>query len=398
MTNGLALRCVTSSAAASGPRMTLTLSRSISSCALVLVPAGLPPVSAETNSILRPPNVLFFCLRKVAMPCSIWMPPWASGPVLTVSRPTLKGAPCAIAGMPTAAAAVPAAVPAKNFRRLSVIDIESPPWFTRLRDFFLSTSWRRGVTPSSAKVFRDVKPGIVIGAIHNPIAVDEYVGGLNDAGAVRPVIDEAARRGRNERADLDRPVLIADIEHAHARVLIRREDQLRAHEAAGPVLVDIVRTEMRAIRHVVRFGRRREGRDAHRILRRTDVEQPDQLEAILLVIEHGFVEHDQQIAVGQRQAVVRAAAEGRGPVAMDDQFWRAAVGDVDHHKSGVAPCAVGGVAVDDGVMQTVAPGRRPARRLARGLIHAGQPVPARLARLRRVAHVDGDENIVGEAV
>jgi len=43
--------------AASGPTMASTLSRSISSCALVLVPAGLPPVSAEMNSTLRPAKV-----------------------------------------------------------------------------------------------------------------------------------------------------------------------------------------------------------------------------------------------------------------------------------------------------------------------------------------------------
>src|SRR6266542_1944194 len=68
-----------SSNAASGPRMTLTLSRSISSCALVLVPAGLPPVSAEMNSILRPAKVLLRSLRSVARPCSIWSPPCARG-------------------------------------------------------------------------------------------------------------------------------------------------------------------------------------------------------------------------------------------------------------------------------------------------------------------------------
>ena len=43
--------------------MTSTLSRSTSSCTLVLVPAGLPPVSAEKNSTLRPAIVLFFSFR-----------------------------------------------------------------------------------------------------------------------------------------------------------------------------------------------------------------------------------------------------------------------------------------------------------------------------------------------
>ena len=45
--------------------MTSTLSRSTSSCTLVLVPAGLPPVSAEKNSTLRPAIMLFFSFRIV---------------------------------------------------------------------------------------------------------------------------------------------------------------------------------------------------------------------------------------------------------------------------------------------------------------------------------------------
>ena len=89
--------------------MTLTLSRSINSCALVLAPAGLPPVSAEMNSILRPASVLFFSARNVRMPCSIWMPPWASGPVLTVRSPILNCAAWAwTAGARIVAALTPA--------------------------------------------------------------------------------------------------------------------------------------------------------------------------------------------------------------------------------------------------------------------------------------------------
>src|SRR5438477_185313 len=47
--------------------MTLTLSRSMTSCALVLAPAGLPPVSATSSSTLTPPNVLLLSFRKAAM-------------------------------------------------------------------------------------------------------------------------------------------------------------------------------------------------------------------------------------------------------------------------------------------------------------------------------------------
>src|SRR5215470_9096626 len=50
------------------------------------------------------------------MPCSIWMPPAASGPVFTVRSPILTGFGCAKAGVPTMAAV--AAVPTRKFRRV----------------------------------------------------------------------------------------------------------------------------------------------------------------------------------------------------------------------------------------------------------------------------------------
>src|ERR1044071_8918289 len=50
------------------------------------------------------------------------MPPCASGPVFTVSRPSLNGAACAIAGAGNlnAAMAAPAAVPAINLRSVTL--------------------------------------------------------------------------------------------------------------------------------------------------------------------------------------------------------------------------------------------------------------------------------------
>src|SRR5450759_4526995 len=120
--------------------MTLTLSRSTSSCVLVLAPAGWPPVSAEMNSILRPLSVLFFSFRNVTTPCSIWIPPCASGPVLTVSRPSLNGAACAMAGVGNlnVASAAPAAVPAINLRRVTLRDIVFLPLSPRVGLHILS--------------------------------------------------------------------------------------------------------------------------------------------------------------------------------------------------------------------------------------------------------------------
>src|SRR5262249_2323858 len=56
------------------------------------------------------------------------MPPWASGPVFTVSRPSRNGSACAIAGVGKrlSAAAAPAAVPANMVRRLTLRDLILP--------------------------------------------------------------------------------------------------------------------------------------------------------------------------------------------------------------------------------------------------------------------------------
>src|SRR5215467_1035643 len=57
-------------------------------------------------------------------PCSIWMPPSASGPVFTVSRPILNGAFWAIAGVgKRLKATAPSALPAKIVRRVNLRDV-----------------------------------------------------------------------------------------------------------------------------------------------------------------------------------------------------------------------------------------------------------------------------------
>jgi hypothetical protein len=75
------------------------------------------------------------------------------------------------------------------------------------------------------------------------------------------MVDQARRLRRHESTDLLGPVRVGDVEHAHARVLVGGEDQLGADQAAGPVLVDVVRAEMAALGDIVGFGRGREGGD-----------------------------------------------------------------------------------------------------------------------------------------
>src|SRR5580658_9680956 len=114
-------------------------------------------------------------------PCSIWIPPCASGPVLTVRRPSLNGLSCAMAGAgKRVSAAAPAAVPAKTARRLTLRDInlrdigilplapvisEAPaiqcvpcaiglrPWFSRYHGFHVTIP---GV-PGEARPLRKVR-------------------------------------------------------------------------------------------------------------------------------------------------------------------------------------------------------------------------------------------------
>src|SRR5471032_3140254 len=83
---------------------------------------------------------------------------------------------------------------------------------------------------------------------------------------------------------------------------------------------------------------------------------------------------------------------------MHDQFRFGAVGDVEYHHAGVAPGAVGGVAVNDRMMQAVTPRRLPGRYLAGRLIHAGNPPAPSLAWIGRVTEVNGDENVICESV
>src|SRR5476649_118506 len=83
------------------------------------------------------------------------MPPCASGPVLTVSKPSLKGAAWATAGAGklNVAAAAPAALAAMNLRRVNLRDIAFLPglplWAYALNEL---------IAPIIGKGLSDVKP------------------------------------------------------------------------------------------------------------------------------------------------------------------------------------------------------------------------------------------------
>ena len=68
---------------------------------------------------------------------------------------------------------------------------------------------------------------------------------------------------------------------------------------------------MRPFRHIIRFIRRREGGDAHRA-GGSRISNSHQLLAVLLVVEHRFIQHHQQVTIRQRQRSMRSAAERAG--------------------------------------------------------------------------------------
>ena len=63
--------------------------------------------------------------------------------------------------------------------------------------------------------------------------------------------------------------------------------------------MEIMRPEMTALADIIRFIRRREGRDADRIVLLADVEHPDQFQSVFLMIEHRLIEDDQEVPIGQ---------------------------------------------------------------------------------------------------
>src|SRR5262249_49143692 len=89
--------------------MTWILSRSTSSWILVRACAGTPPESATISSTLRPASVSLCSFRYCTSARSISIPPEASGPVFTVTRPTRIGFPWEKLGSETTEAAAPAA-------------------------------------------------------------------------------------------------------------------------------------------------------------------------------------------------------------------------------------------------------------------------------------------------
>src|SRR5262245_61741894 len=93
--------------------------------------------------------------------------------------------------------------------------------------------------PRSAGVFEDIETSVVVSDVEQPVATYEDVAGLNLLLAGWARIEHLLRRWRRIKRHLPRLKLIANVEDAHACVLVGGEDQLGALERAWPVLVQV---------------------------------------------------------------------------------------------------------------------------------------------------------------
>src|SRR5713226_6590801 len=147
---------------------------------------------------------------------------------------------------------------------------------------------------SSALELENVEAGIGVRQIHETVAIDIAVAGLNHLRPVRAWIHHARGIGRYVESDFARLKRVLDVEGAHARIVIGGENQTRALERAGPVFVQIVRAEAAALGAIIRLRGLREGRDADRIAGLANVEHPDVAQSLTAVGEGRLLAEDEK--------------------------------------------------------------------------------------------------------
>src|SRR5215831_1862891 len=98
---------------------------------------------------------------------------------------------------------------------------------------------------------KNVEAGIGVGQIHEPVAIDITVAGLNHLGPVRSRVHHARWIGWHEVPHLARLKRVVNVVGAHAGVVIGGEDQPRALEGARPVFVQVMRAEVATLGAIV---------------------------------------------------------------------------------------------------------------------------------------------------
>src|SRR5262249_57879485 len=102
-----------------------------------------------------------------------------------------------------------------------------------------------------------------VGHIHHTLRIDETIGGLNDFGSVGAWSVDAVGVGRHEVADFARREWIGDVIGANAGIVQGGENDARTLKRAGPVLPQIMWSEIAALPAVIGFVGNRHGRNAH---------------------------------------------------------------------------------------------------------------------------------------
>ena len=160
--------------------------------------------------------------------------------------------------------------------------------------------------------------------------------------------------------------------------------------------MQVVGTEVTTFGAIVGLRGSGEGGDIDGIALLAHIDNPGILEPIGTVVGNAFIGDDDEVAVGQGQAGVRATTEGWAPVAVREQRRFGGIAHVEHGQTTIAPGTVGGGAGDDGVMQGVA-STGPGGSFAARAPHAGYPPASNDLWMGEVGKVDDDKDVIGIA-
>jgi len=168
-------------------------------------------------------------------------------------------------------------------------------------------------------------------------------------------------------------VLVADVEHAHAGIVIGGEDRLLADERAGTVLVAGCAAEVPHLAEIAVRGCRQD-RDRQGLVLGSCVDDPGVERSLGAEIGIRLVGDDDDLPLRQRQRRVRAAGLRRRPVDVRQQLRARRIADVvDREPPSRHAHSRGCRTRSCDAARSACLRRR--RRLAAGAMHAGQPPP-----------------------
>ncbi len=200
----------------------------------------------------------------------------------------------------------------------------------------------------------------------------------------------APRGGGDEARDLDRCSRVAGVVDTQTGAEVRRVHDRVALECAGPVLVEVVRSEPEAVRRPVLGHRERRDLAGRRLIR--DVDDMDVLLRARAIGVDRLIRRDDQtpIAEGEGRVSVGMPARAIGPVDLT-QRGELPVVDAEHDDTRVEPARVGPVTAHDRVVTARIPARRADPRIRLGAPLLGKVKLRMQPRPFGIGDVDGDE-------